>query len=57
VELEGLEHANKAEGQFGIADERTPAEVASMLKARGLDPVWKDWDPSILQSTLTLTAP
>ncbi len=38
----------RAEGQFGIADQRTPAEVAGMLKSQGLDPVWKDWDPSIL---------
>lgn len=57
VEIEGLDSAKKAEGQFGIADERSPAEVAAMLRAQGLDPVWKDWDPAILQSTLTLTHP
>ena len=38
----------KAEGQFGIADERSPKEVAAMLAGQGLDPVWKDWDPAIL---------
>lgn len=38
----------RAEGQFGIADERSPAEVASMLNGQGLDAVWKDWDPTIL---------
>lgn len=38
----------RAEGQFGIADERTPAEVAAMLSSQGLDAVWKDWDPAIL---------
>ncbi|MBL9116259.1 MAG: 2-iminoacetate synthase ThiH [Verrucomicrobiaceae bacterium] len=43
---------DRAEGQFGIADERSPAEVAAMLKKQGLDPVWKDWDPSILQPAL-----
>lgn len=52
VEIDGLESAKKAEGQFGIADERTPAEVAAMLRRQGLDPVWKDWDPAILQSSL-----
>ena len=57
VEIEGLESAKKAEGQFGIADERTPAEVAAMLRRQGLDPVWKDWDPAILQSTLSLATP
>ena len=39
---------NRAEGQFGIADERSPQEVAGMLRTRGLDAVWKDWDPAIL---------
>jgi 2-iminoacetate synthase len=32
--------------QFAIDDERTPAEVAAMLRANGYVPVWKDWDPS-----------
>ena len=41
----------KAEGQFGIADLRTPAEVAAMLHAQGLDAVWKDWDPAILTAS------
>lgn len=40
---------DRAEGQFGIADERPPAEVADMLRAQGLDPVWKDWDEAILR--------
>jgi len=58
VEIEDAEPGRqKAEGQFGIADERSPAEVAAMLKRQGLDPVWKDWDPAILQSTLTLATP
>jgi len=30
--------------QFEISDERTPAEVVSMIKERGYEPVWKDWD-------------
>ena len=34
-----------AEGQFDIADTRTPREVARTLRQRhGLEPVWKDWD-------------
>jgi 2-iminoacetate synthase len=51
VELEGLESAKKAEGQFGIADTRSPAEVADRLRQLGLDPVWKDWDPAIMAAT------
>lgn len=30
--------------QFKVVDDRRPAEVASALRARGYDPVWKDWD-------------
>jgi 2-iminoacetate synthase len=38
----------KAEGQFAIDDDRTPNEVAMALRKQGLEPVWKDWDSSIL---------
>lgn len=30
--------------QFEISDERTPAEVATMLRSQGYEAVWKDWD-------------
>ena len=30
--------------QFEISDERSPAEVAAMLRAGGYEVVWKDWD-------------
>lgn len=30
--------------QFEISDERSPLEVAQMLRERGFEPVWKDWD-------------
>ena len=30
--------------QFSPHDGRTPDEVAGALAARGLQPVWKDWD-------------
>jgi 2-iminoacetate synthase len=32
--------------QFEISDERTPSEIAEMLKTQGYEPVWKDWDRS-----------
>jgi 2-iminoacetate synthase len=44
---------NSATGQFGIADERSPAEVARRLSDLGLEPVWKDWDESILKPEAT----
>jgi 2-iminoacetate synthase len=30
--------------QFEVADDRTPTQIASMLKERNLEAVWKDWD-------------
>lgn len=48
VEMQKRCGSERAEGQFGIADERSAAEVAAMLAAQGLDPVWKDWDQAIL---------
>jgi 2-iminoacetate synthase len=32
--------------QFAIDDGRSPAEVAALLRSRGYEPVWKDWDPT-----------
>lgn len=32
--------------QFDIDDERSPAEIAALLRSRGYDPVLKDWDPT-----------
>jgi 2-iminoacetate synthase len=34
--------------QFEIADERSPAEIAELLRRSGFEPVWKDWDQAIL---------
>lgn len=30
--------------QFEIDDDRTPMEVAAMIRSQGFEPVWKDWD-------------
>lgn len=38
-DLEALE-------QFEISDERSPENIATMLKKQGYEPVWKDWDRS-----------
>jgi 2-iminoacetate synthase len=48
IERETREESDRAEGQFGIADERSPSQVAGALRSQGLDPVWKDWDAAIL---------
>jgi len=34
--------------QFAINDHRTPSEMEALLRARGYDPVWKDWDSAFL---------
>ncbi|MEM7104497.1 MAG: 2-iminoacetate synthase ThiH [Bacteroidota bacterium] len=30
--------------QFEISDDRSPEEIAEMIKQAGYEPVWKDWD-------------
>jgi 2-iminoacetate synthase len=48
VELTEKAGCEKATEQFQIHDTRSPAEVAAMLRSQNLDPVWKDWDESLL---------
>ena len=36
-----------ATGQFQIADERPPDEVAGRIRSLGYEPVWKDWDAAL----------
>jgi len=36
-----------ATGQFTIADDRSPGEVAALLRRLGYEPVWKDWDAAL----------
>ena len=43
IESEG-EHATV---QFEIADNRSPAEVATRLEQMGYEPVWKDWEGAL----------
>jgi 2-iminoacetate synthase len=33
--------------QFKIADERSPIEVAELIRRLGYEPVWKDWDTAL----------
>jgi len=36
--------ATNATGQFEIADDRSPADIAALIRGLGYEPVWKDWD-------------
>lgn len=40
----GYSHPHEALEQFEVSDSRSPAEVAKVIKSKGYDPVWKDWD-------------
>lgn len=44
VEEESLE-------QFEISDERSPKQIAQMIRNNGYEAVWKDWDVSLETST------
>jgi 2-iminoacetate synthase len=33
--------------QFEISDERSPQQIAEVIRAQGYEPVWKDWDNSL----------
>jgi 2-iminoacetate synthase len=39
-----------ATGQFEISDDRSPEVIASLLRRRGFEPVWKDWEQAILSN-------
>jgi 2-iminoacetate synthase len=39
----------EAEGQFEIADQRSPEAVAEVIRQKGYEPVWKDWDCAFLR--------
>jgi len=41
---------NRATEQFTIDDQRSPEAIASLLRGKGYDPVWKDWDLEILKT-------
>jgi 2-iminoacetate synthase len=43
---------NGAEAQFEIADHRDPETVAEVIRQKGYEPVWKDWDEAFLQKNL-----
>lgn len=36
-----------ATGQFDIGDERSPQEIAELIRRLGYEPVWKDWDAAL----------
>jgi 2-iminoacetate synthase len=51
---ESPSRATNATGQFDIADNRSPEEMANLLQRLGLEPVWKDWDAALSATSLTV---
>jgi 2-iminoacetate synthase len=45
----GYAHDVEAEAQFEIADHRSPHAVADVIRKKGYEPVWKDWDVAFLE--------
>ncbi|TAL60752.1 MAG: 2-iminoacetate synthase ThiH [Bacteroidetes bacterium] len=43
----GYASAPESLEQFEIHDERSPQQIASMIRAKGYEAVWKDWDSSL----------
>jgi 2-iminoacetate synthase len=41
------QRATNATGQFDIADARSAAEMARLIRRLGYEPVWKDWDAAL----------
>jgi len=41
------ENAEKSLEQFEISDQRSPAQMANLVKSQGYEAVWKDWDHSL----------
>jgi len=35
--------------QFEVADSRSPDEIAQLIRSKGKDPVWKDWDAAFVK--------
>lgn len=48
----GYLHPEDSGKQFELEDLRSPAEVAEAIRKQGYDPVWKDWESTIVDSTM-----
>ena len=44
----GYSGHSEAVEQFEIDDNRSPAQVAAMIRRQGFEPVWKDWDVAFI---------
>jgi len=49
VTPDGAAAKSVATSQFEITDSRSPEELAAVLRERGIEAVWKDWDTALAQ--------
>lgn len=49
TQVGGYTGDSATEGQFEIADHRSPEEVAQTIRNIGYEPVWKDWDAAFIR--------
>lgn len=47
----GYEVAPQSLEQFEISDERSAQEIAAMIRKQGYEPIWKDWDRSLIHKS------
>ena len=47
----GYVNETHAEAQFKVADDRSPQAVAELIRQKGYEPVWKDWDATFLSDS------
>ncbi|MHB8908126.1 MAG: 2-iminoacetate synthase ThiH [Syntrophales bacterium] len=46
----GYARSGAGEAQFTVADDRSPVAVAEVLRRKGYEPVWKEWDAALAAS-------
>ncbi len=46
----GYTRSGTGEAQFAVADGRSPGTVAELLRRKGYEPVWKEWDAALAAS-------
>ena len=46
----GYAQAAGGSGQFSVCDERSPEEISRLIRSKGYEAVWKDWDRAFLDA-------
>ncbi len=41
--------ATNSEPQFSVSDSRSPSEIVNVIRSKGLEPVWKDFDAAFFE--------